>query len=297
MDSNTGDAQGGEKVWLDYDQAELDLQYEQRSLVPDGDRYVAENEAASAQARADLDCRIDVPYGDGADEVLDIFPATAPGAPVLVFFHGGAWVRGKKTNESFIAAPLVAAGAAVVMVEFTLCPAGTLDNMVDQCRRAVAWVHANAGSFNGDAGRIVIAGHSSGSHLGGMLAVTDWADHGLPADVIKGAVLTSGIYELTPARLSHRNTYLFLDEEGVTRLSPMRHLRPDLPPFAILYGGGELPEFRRQSRAFAQALADAGVRVIEADIPDLNHFEMSRRLADTDGPAYKAAVEMLGLDG
>jgi len=284
------------KVWLDYDQAELDRQYDQRSIVPDGDDYKAGDAKASAVARAELTCRLDVSYGDGEDELIDLFPARRPGAPILVFLHGGAWTRGKKSNESFLAPGLVAAGAAVAMVEFTLCPKGSLDNMVRQCRRALAWVHAHARDLNGDAGRIVIAGHSSGSHLAAMMLVTDWAAEGLPADVLKGCVITSGIYDLEPVRRSYRNAYVFLDDAGVERLSPIRNLKPGLPPVRLYFGGMELAEFRRQGREFAGALEAAGIDVRAEDLPGLNHFEMGRRLADRAGPVHRAALGLLGLD-
>ena len=283
------------KVWLDYDQATLDKQYDQRSVVPDGDDYKAGDAAASEKARAMTPCRLGIPYGEGADERLDVFPAAAPGAPVLVFLHGGAWTRGKIANESFLAPALVAAGATVVMVEFTLCPAGTLDNMVDQCRRALAWVHEHAAEINGDAGRIVIAGHSSGSHLAAMMLVTDWAARGLPADLLKGCLITSGIYELTPVRLSYRNGYLNLDEAAVARLSPIANLTSGLPPVRLFFGGLELAEFRRQGTAFAEALSAAGTDCRTADLPGLNHFEMGRQMANTDGPVHRAALELLGL--
>lgn len=283
------------KVWLDYDQAELDRQYEQRSLVPNGDDYKAGDRTASEVARRELTCRLDVPYGGNEDEVADLFPAKRPGSPILVFLHGGAWTRGSKGSESFLAPGLVAAGAAVVMVEFTLCPKGSLDNMVQQCRKAVAWVHAHAQDINGDAANIVIAGHSSGSHLAAMLAVTDWTAEGLPADVLKGCIITSGIYDLEPVRRSHRNGYVFLDDAGVERLSPIRHVRATLPPVRVYIGGLELAEFRRQGRDFAAALDAAGVDAAFADLPGLNHFEMGRRLADRNGPVHLAALDLLGL--
>lgn len=295
MDSTTAP-----KIWRDYDQAELDRQYDQRSLIPDGDAYVAENGVASARARAEMDCRLDIAYGDGPDETLDLFPARAPGAPVVVFYHGGAWTRGDKANESHLAPALVAAGAAVAFINFTLAPKASLDQIVDQSRRALAWVHAHAAEMNGDADRLIAAGHSSGAHQAAMMAVTDWttpgeAWGGRPADTVKGAVITSGIYELTPPRLSYRNGYLNLDDGAVARNSPIRHLRPGLPPIELFYGDGELAEFRRQGRDFAQALRDAGLTVRETDLPAIHHFTMSRELGKPDSPVHRAALGLMGL--
>ena len=285
------------KIWLNYDQTELDAQYNQRSVVPDGDDYKAGDATASAEARASIECRVDISYGVTEHERLDVFPAKEAGSPILVFLHGGAWTRGDKSNESFIAPPLVAAGAAVVCVNFTLAPEASLDEIVNQCRRAVGWAHTYAEDINGDAGRIVIAGHSSGAHLASMMLVTDWSNTRLPADVIKGCVITSGMYDLAPVRLTYRNGYLHLDDDAVEQLSPIRHLRAGLPPVAVFYGGLELAEFRRQNQDLANALEDTGLACETADLPGLNHFEMGRQLAVPESPVHQAAVRLLGLAG
>jgi arylformamidase len=282
------------KVWLDYDQAELDRQYNQRSVVPDGDAYKAGDAEASERARAEFPCQ-EAKYGISENERLDYFPAAEPGAPVLVFLHGGAWTRGSKSNESFIAPEFLKSGAAVVCVDFSMAPLATLDKMVEQCRRAVAWVYTHAKTMNADPARLVIAGHSSGAHLAAMMLVTEWSGSRLPDDVIKGCVITSGMYDLTPVRLSFRNEYLHLDEAAVERLSPLRHLRAGLPPVAVFYGGAELAEFRRQNQDFVRALRGAGLTCEDGDLPGLNHFDMGRQLAAADSPVHKAARKMLGL--
>ncbi len=283
------------KIFLDYDQETLDAQYNQRSLVPDADDYIAVDVAESARVRQKLDCRIDVAYGPGEDETLDLFPAAAPGSPVVVYMHGGAWTRSDKSNESFMAEAFVAAGAAFVAVNFGLCPKVTLDEMIRQAREAVAWSCENAQDFNADPGRLYIAGHSSGGHVGGMMAVTDWTAHNLPRGLIKGALLCSGMYDLAPVRLSARNDYLHLDEAAEDRNSAMRHIPADGCPLIVGYGGGEQTEFRRQSRAFAAAWRDAGLEVEEFDMPGVNHFQLRRHFNDPNSPILTAMLALMGL--
>ena len=286
----------GPAVFLDYDQETLDAQYNQRSLVPDADDYIAVDIAESARVREKLDCRIDVAYGPSADETLDVFPAAAPGSPVAVYMHGGAWTRSDKANESFMAEAFVEAGAAFVAVNFGLCPGVTLDEMIRQARAAVAWSHANAAGFNADPDRLFIAGHSSGGHVGGMMVVTDWpAEHGLPRGLVKGALLCSGMYDLAAVRLSARNEYLHLDEAAEDRNSSIRRIPADGCPLVIGYGGNEQKEFRRQSREFAAAWRDAGLPVEEFDMPGVNHFELRRHFNDPDGPILKAMLTLMGL--
>ena len=283
------------KVFLDYDQETLDAQYNQRTLVPDADDYIAVDVAESARVRQKLDCRIDVAYGPGEDETLDLFPAAAPGSPVVVYMHGGAWTRSDKSNESFMAEAFVAAGAAFVAVNFGLCPKVTLDEMIRQAREAVAWSCENAQDFNADPGRLYIAGHSSGGHVGGMMAVTDWTAHNLPRTLVKGALLCSGMYDLAPVRLSARNDYLHLDEAAEARNSAMRHIPADGCPLIVGYGGGEQTEFRRQSRAFAAAWRDAGLEVEEFDMPGVNHFQLRRHFNDPNSPILTAMLALMGL--
>ena len=284
------------KIFLDYDQETLDAQYNQRSLVPDADDYIAVDVAESERVRQKLDCRIDVAYGPGEDEKLDLFPAAAPGSPVAVYMHGGAWTRSDKSNESFMAEAFVEAGAAFVAVNFGLCPRVTLDEMIRQARAAVAWSHGNARDFNADPDRLFIAGHSSGGHVGGMMAVTDWAaTHGLPRGLVKGALLCSGMYDLAPVRLSARNEYLRLDEAAEARNSAIRQIPGDGCPLIVGYGGGEQKEFRRQSREFAAAWRDAGLEVEEFDMPGVNHFELRRHFNDPKSPILTSMLALMSL--
>ena len=74
-------------VWRGYDQAGLDHQYNSRGTVPDASVYLREYAARTRDAKAKLACSENLPYGVGADEVLDIYPAARSGAAVLVFLH------------------------------------------------------------------------------------------------------------------------------------------------------------------------------------------------------------------
>lgn len=284
------------KVWLDYDQKELDDQYNQRILVPDANDYMARHAVLSEQVRAELACTLDVAYGPSDDERLDIFPAAADGAPVVVYFHGGAWTRWHKDNNSFQAPSFVNRGATFVSVNFGLVPTVTLDELIRQCRAAVAWVYRNAADFGADPNKLYAAGHSSGGHEVGLIAVTDWErDWGLPEDIVKGAFAASGMYDLEPVRLCSRNEYLHLDVAATRRNSAMLHIRDRMPPMVIAYGEGEQKEFRRQSKDFAAELRRRGHFCIELDLPGLNHFQVAEQYANPDGALLKAVFEVMGL--
>ena len=77
--------------------------------------------------------------------------------------------------------------------------------------------------------RLYIGGHSSGGHLCGVALVTDWQkDFGLPANVVKGGLCISGMYDLKPVRLSKRSSYVKFTDEMEQAMSSQRHL--DLLP-------------------------------------------------------------------
>jgi arylformamidase len=213
-----------------------------------------------------------------------------------VFIHGGAWRLLSARDSAFPAETFVRAGAHYVALDFALLPAVALDQMVDQVRSAVAWLHRYAGQFGGDPDRIFISGHSSGAHLAAAVATTDWkARFGLPQDVVKGALCCSGIYDLEPVRLSSRNDYVQLDEALVAALSPLRHVANLRCPLAVGIGEQESDEFKRQARAFAGAVERHGVPVELLEGAGLNHFEIVNTLASPTGLLARSALHQMGL--
>jgi arylformamidase len=168
--------------------------------------------------------------------------------------------------------------------------------MADQVRRAVAWVYKNATSFGGDPNRLYLARHSSGAHLAGVVLVTDWRkDFGLPDDIVKGALLISGMYDLKPVRLSKRSEYVKFTDEMEQALSTQRHLQRLKTPVIVAHGTLESPEFQRQTREFAAAVKAAGkpVRLIVGE--GYNHFEFPETLGHPSGLLGRAALEQMRL--
>jgi acetyl esterase/lipase len=215
------------KVWLDMDQAALDVAYDQNAYAPNREQILARNAVNSERARARLGAPRRFAYGPTPIEALDIYPTARAAAPINVFMHGGAW-RGSLAKNNAIAAELfVNAGAHYVVPDFAWVQdvGGSLFPMADQVRRAVAWVYRNAEQFGGDPRRLYVSGFSSGAHLAGVLLTTDWAkDFGLPADMLKGGLCCSGMFDLKPVRLSSRSRYVAFTDEMEQALSPQRHL-------------------------------------------------------------------------
>jgi arylformamidase len=288
----------GPAVFLEYDQVELDAAYDQAVYAPNEDQISRRWRANSDRARARLGAPKRVRYGPSEIEQMDIYPAKRRKAPIHMFVHGGAWRGGSARASAFPAELFVAAGAHYVVPDFIAVQdaGGSLAAMVTQVRRAIAWVYHNATSFGGDASRLFISAHSSGAHLAAVVLTTpSTGDRELPGDVIKGALLVSGMYDLKGPRLSSRASYVKFDDATEEALSPQRHLDRLQTPVIVAYAALDTPEFQRQSRDFAAALRLAGKPVDLIPGDDYNHFEFIETLASPYGVLGRAALIQMGL--
>ena len=288
----------GPRVFLDYDQKELDDAYDQSVYAPNLRQITGRYATNSEVTRARLGPPRRLAYGPSEIEKLDVYSPKRPGSPIMIFFHGGAWRSGRAADYAFPAETFVRSGAHFVVADFA--PAqdvgGNLLAMADQARRAVAWCYRNAASFGGDPNRLCVSGHSSGGHLAGVVAITDWArDFGLPADVVKGTVCVSGMYELAPVRLSARSSYVKFTDGMVDALSTARHIDRIRAPMVIAYGTLETPEFQRQNREFAEALRAAGRPSLLVVAQGYNHFEVPETLANPYGLVGRPALELMKI--
>ena len=280
------------------DPAWLDAQYNNRARVADSAQILERWARASALAREKSEVLLDVPYGDGDKETLDIFPAARADAPVLVFIHGGYWRALDKSDASFVAPSFVQDGAMVVVPNYALCPTVSIEHITLQMVRAVAWVHRNAHRHGGDPRNIVVAGHSAGGQLAAMMLSCRWRSVGadLPAQVVRGALSISGVFDMEPLRHTpFLKDDLKLTPAAVERLSPARFP----PPAGTLYatvGGDESEEFLRQNELIREAWGAHAVPVCES-IPRTNHMNVLHDLADPQGRLHRLGLQLLGLPG
>ena len=290
----------GPRVWLDMDQKEIDDAYDQSVWAPNQKLLNARRDAANKRALARIGLPERVAYGPAEVEKLDIYRTKRANAPINVFIHGGAWRGGSARASAYQAEMYIAAGAHYVSLDFisVLKAGGNLMTMADQVRRGVAWVYKNAASFGGDPNRLYLSGFSSGGHLAGVVLVTDWEkDFGLPANVVKGGLCASGMYDLKPVRLSARSKYVKFDDATEQALSSQRHLDKLNAPVIVSHGTQESPEFQRQAREFAAAVKAAGKPVQLIVGEGYNHFEMPETLGSPHGLLGRAVLEQMKLAG
>ena len=249
------------------DTAWLEAQYDNRKRVPTFAQHFERWRAASAQARAQLACHLDVPFMPDAAATLDVFPAARANAPVLVFIHGGYWRALDKSDFSFVAPPFVASGAMVVVPNHSLCPAVTIDTIAMQLAHAMAWVHRNAARFGGDAARNVVVGHSAGGHLAAMLLACD------------GRRLAPDL----PLRLT---------ADVVRRASPAGYAAPAGATLCSVVGALESDEFLRQNRLIRERWGGAVVPVCE-EIAGRDHFSVLDELIDPLAALHRRVQQWL----
>lgn len=310
--------------WRTWSRDRLEREYSPSSLLPTIDPYLREYAERSRDAleRSRSVVRRDLRYGDGPDEVLDLFPADVPGGPVVVFFHGGYWQELGKADALYPAPGFLANGVAFAAVDYTLAPQASVAGIVDQARRSIAWLARHGRDVGFDPRAIFVSGHSAGAHLAAMVMLTDWpAAFGLPRDTVRGGVLVSGVYDLEPLVGTYVNDALGLDAAAARAVSPLRVMpraegaRPPLPfidarlpvalprapaaemaiPAVVAWGADETAEFGRQSLEFAAAWAALGHPVDAFAVSGRNHFDLPLDLADPGTQLGAATYRQLGL--
>ena len=279
---------------------EFNTQYNLRAGRPDYEETVIPSwERGSAQARESLSCTLDVVYGEGPKQKLDVFYCGDETAPVLVYFHGGYWQRGDKSIYSFLALPFVEAGVNVVVVGYDLCPAVSITRITEQARESLLYTWSHATELRINRHRITVMGHSAGGHITQMMMATDWSNlaEGLPADLIKAGIPVSPLSYLEPVRLTQAlNAGIRMDAKEAHGQSPMTNHPPVTnAPQLVVVGGAETDEFHRQARMYVDEYGDSERSIGLYIVPDVDHFDELNVLADTNSPLFNKTCQMLGL--
>jgi arylformamidase len=282
------------------DPAWLDLMYNNRARVPEHPGYFERWATDSAAARASLPGLVDLRYGLGHRETVDVFPAPVPDAPVLVFIHGGYWRSLDKSDHSFIARAFNDRGVCVVLPNYALCPGPPgqpvgIADIAQQMVRALEWTWRNIARHGGDPSRITVAGHSAGGHLAAMMLGCDWpaVAPDLPAQLVRNALSISGVHDLRPLqRAPFLAEVLRLSEDDSRRLSPALWPAPARGMLYAVAGASESDEFHRQNALMRDAWGERTVPVSEL-LPGLHHFDVVDALADPGHRLHRLAVQLL----
>ena len=284
------------------DQLKCDAAYNNRWAVPnhqaDLDRWADD----SARVRKSVRCDLDIAYGDGERETLDILypdrssPNDGP-VPLIVFLHGGYWLSMTKDSYSFVGENFVKNGAAFAVIGFGLCPGITLADMVGQVERAIAHLWENADIYGFDRDRFYLAGHSSGGHLAAMfLGGGVSGTPPVPPETFKASIIVSGLFDLAPIAATYINNYIQLDDAGVDALSPLSHVPSagkQIGPLILGTGENELAEYFLHQSRYAAAWAENGHSLEMCDAAGYQHFDVPYDLANADGALHRAFARLI----
>ncbi|MBI1881075.1 MAG: alpha/beta hydrolase [Chloroflexi bacterium] len=284
-------------VYKSYNKAALDSQYNNRARVANAEQIIQQWERDSKALRQRVQFQADVPYGSHPREILDIFPASRPGAPVHAFIHGGYWRSLEKRLFHFIADGFINHPVTYVAVNYPLTPQVTMDEIVASCRQAIAWLIRHIAEYDGDPHQIYISGHSAGGHLVAMLMASDWPALApdLPTNPIKGGCAISGLFNLIPIQLSYVNDDVGMDETMARRNSPV-FLSPSCrSPLIVTVGGAESEEYLAQSQDLAEAWSSQ-IPLTHLVVPGANHFSILDHLVNQATPLHQAILAQMGLE-
>jgi acetyl esterase/lipase len=224
----------------------------------------------------------DLAYGAQARQRLDVYaPAQGAGPhPVVVFFYGGAWVRGARQDYLFVGEALAASGWVGVVADYRLYPDVRFPAFVEDAAAAVAWTCSRIGDWGGDPQRVFVMGHSAGAYLALMLALDAryLAARDLQPARLAGAIGLAGPYDFLPLR-GERMKAIFGPDEDLARTQPITHANGSAPPLLLLHGERDTTVSVRNTRNLAERVRSRGGRVETILYPDQDHRGIVAALA------------------
>jgi arylformamidase len=274
----------------------IEKQYNPRTTVtPEQLAHFSELGARlSEEARQKYVGRYDLRFGEGPLENADFFYCGKPNRPVMVFFHGGFWRARDKKDYSFVVNGVLPLDCSVVVMNYDLCPAVTVQQIVAQTKRGLAWVAKQATDWQVDSSQIYVSGHSAGAHIiAATLAHTGEAFQ-LKHHNIKKAYLISGIFDVEPVLHITVNEEAKLKPSDVQALSPIRHPFSANVAYEVIVGGAEPKDWIGESERMAAHLRGQGCQVGLHVLPGLNHYTVLHEMDRPDAYISKLFARDIG---
>lgn len=261
---------------------------------------------AAVPGSAEFVCRAvrDVAYYSGPDahpqkHQLDLYvPVGCPDFPVVVFVHGGAWRHGDKRMlfdvHGKLAQRFAKNGVGMAVINYRLSPQVKHPEHAKDVARAVGWVAKHINEFGGQPRNLFLSGHSAGGHLVALLATDPryLAAEGLSLADIRGVVAISGVYEIPPQQ-SFFPSVFGTDPEIRRSAAPLTHVKPNLPPFLLLYGEHDYLGMDQMAKRFAASLRQAGNEVHVEEIKGRDHLGIVGRMLAADDPALQLMLKFI----
>jgi acetyl esterase/lipase len=200
----------------------------------------------------------------GSNNKLDIWSTAAKGKeprPVLVFFYGGGWANGSRTEYSYAARPFVEAGYIVVLPDYRKVPEVRFPGFVEDSAAAVKWVQTNIAKYGGDPARVSVAGHSAGAYNALMLTLDpQW----LGDKPVTAAISLAGAADFFPFT-SKRAINAMSKFPDPTATQPVTFVRANAPPILLIHGTDDtVVRIRNSNSLYAKQKAAGGDITLKA---------------------------------
>lgn len=223
----------------------------------------------------------DVPYGELPRQRLDVYvpkSLRAP-APLVIFFYGGGWRDGDKTDYEFVASSLTDAGNIVVIADYRLFPDVVFPTFVEDSAMAAAWALQNVERLGANPDEVFVMGHSAGAHIAALLALDRQylAAVGIDHQPFAGLIGLSGPYDFLPIE----SGYLLdvFPEKLRDESQPVNYVSSRAPRTLLIHGSDDTTVRPSNSRSLANALRSAGVDVTTTFYDDVGHARVVVALA------------------
>lgn len=253
--------------------------YDNGASVDNEDEILTSFQTRSQDVYRQVHSERNIAYGNSPRDVFDWLYSDKAHKGTLIFIHGGYWQFCNKDDFAFIADVPLSLGFDVVLLEYTLAPYATLDDICRQTGAALSAVQQRLGQDN--SAPVYLCGHSAGGHLASF-----WQHH----EVVDVVLPISGIFELAPLLNTYVNRQLQLTPQQIARLSPARHIPECIKPMTLFYGDAELPELIGQSQHYYTALHEKHLPVSLVPVAGANHYNVLDSLFARDGALIRQLI-------
>lgn len=220
---------------------------------------------------------VDIAYGPDPRQRLDVYvpeQASSTPRPVILFWHGGRWRYGDKSDYRFVGAALAESGYVAVVANYRLYPQVKMPGFMSDAAQAALWTDAHAGDYDGDRAELFLMGHSAGAHLAALVTLDSryFAATGRPAPRIAGVIGLSGPYDFLPL-LEPDVQDMFGPPQRYAQSQPINFVRSDAPPMLMVHGLEDDTVKPKNSINLAAALRALGVPVTLKLYPKVSHSD------------------------
>ena len=230
-----------------------------------------------------FDKSADIAYGSDPRQKLDVYrpKQPAPGAPVVVFFYGGSWNSGSRSDYLFVGEALASRGITTVIADYRLYPQVRYPLFLEDGAQAVAWTYQQIARYGGNPQRLYLMGHSAGAYNAAMLALDPlWlAAVGMGPSNVRGWIGLAGPYDFLPIKDKEvRPVFFYPDSPPESQ--PINHVSRRAPATLLLASRDDtLVNPTRNTGGLAEKLREAQVPVAEAYFTRTSHASLVAAMA------------------